>query len=116
MKKALVLTCSALAGGLFAAVVAIITAPPSDAEEAAVPPHCMSTDAMARSLASAYGESVFAAGLSGAGADATLIVITTNPTTGTWTIVERMADGTSCIRASGEDFTPAATVKPGSPI
>ena len=79
-----------------------------------VPVNCSSLDAIQAGLASGYGETVAAYGLSGEGAETSLMVITTNPDTGSWTVIEAMPDGTACVRGAGEGFT-EVEAKKGAP-
>lgn len=70
----------------------------SRAQEQRLP--CAPSGAMDQELKSQYGESIVAGGITGAG----IMYITTNPKTGTFSVLLRRPNGMTCIVAGGEGF------------
>ena len=73
------------------------------ASSAAAQTFCTITSDMLAGLATGYGEHVVGSGISGG----SLMQITANPETGTWTLLASTPDGTSCILAAGTDWSAA---------
>ena len=71
---------------------------------AAAEPKCAPAALLSEGLASSWGETPFAAGVSGEAPHISAMILTVNPDTGTWTILESLPDGTACIRGSGTAF------------
>ena len=67
-------------------------------------PRCAPAAALSEALSSAYGETAVAAGMSGQPPNVTGMILTANPVTGTWTLIESLPDGTACIRGAGDGF------------
>jgi len=63
----------------------------------------------ATQLNAKYGEALRDRGTT----ESTVMEVWTNPTSGSWTILERFADGTSCVRADGENFVTFEPEIPG---
>ena len=74
-----------------------LAAPAAQAEQV-----CMNADEMAAALIDWYGESPVAA------PDENRQQIWASSATGTWTMVRTFSDGSACVLAQGDDWTPAA--------
>lgn len=73
-----------------------------------VPQPCPPSDAMADTLQRQYGETVTAGGVLG---ERQYMYITTNPLTGSFSILATRPDGTACIVLSGKGFALADPAK-----
>ena len=63
---------------------------------------CRSAPEMAEFLAAGYGETPVASGLT---MDGSLLVVFSNPETGSWTVVTVDPSGLACMRSGGGEFT-----------
>ena len=75
----------------------------------AQPSNCAPRDQVVQRLAEGYGESRQAIGL---GANNAVVEVFTSPDTGSWTITVTMANGMTCLVASGQAFETLAEALP----
>lgn len=72
-------------------------------------PQCGARDRVVAELAEAYGETRRALGLA---ANSAVVEVFVSDATGTWTITATLADGTTCLVASGRNWETAGTAAP----
>ena len=70
---------------------------------------CGPTGMVEKRIASQYGESIIGAGVVAGG----LMFITSNPDTGSFTVMLRRPDGQTCVLMGGTGYATQETVKPG---
>ncbi|TNF22190.1 MAG: hypothetical protein EP318_04695 [Rhodobacteraceae bacterium] len=73
--------------------------------------HCAPRAAVVERLAQSYGETRQSIGLGGNNA---VVEVFASQATGSWTITVTMADGTTCLLASGQAFETMAEPLPAS--
>lgn len=76
---------------------------------AQTPMACEATDKLNQRLASEYGESITSAGISPGG----IIYVTSNPESGTFSIILRRNDGQSCILIGGIGYATIEAIQQG---
>ena len=72
-------------------------------------PPCGPRDAVEKRIWTEYGESIIGAGLS----QGSIVYVTENPQTGTFTILIRRPDGTACVMLGGSGWATMDAVTPG---
>jgi hypothetical protein len=73
---------------------------------------CGPTGQVEKRIADQYGESIVGAGVVAGG----VMFLTSNPQTGTFTIMLRRQDGQTCVLMGGNGFATLESIKPGTDI
>jgi hypothetical protein len=74
---------------------------------------CGPTGMVEKRIAEQYGESIVGAGVV---ADGSVMFLTTNPDTGTFTIMLRRKDGLTCVLMGGTGFATQDAIKKGTDL
>ena len=97
---------AALCGGMILALAALAAPREAGAEQR---DNCAPRDRVVKRLADSYGETRQAIGL---GANNALVEVFASQESGTWTITVTMANGVTCLVASGQAYETLAEALP----
>jgi hypothetical protein len=73
---------------------------------------CGPTGQVEKRIHTDYGESIVGAGVVNGG----VMFLTSNPTTGTFTIMLRRQDGMTCVLMGGNGYATLESIKPGTDL
>jgi hypothetical protein len=89
--------------------IAYATAPSRSQD---VPPGCAPRVILEQRIAKDYGESIVGAGVTPVG----VLYVTANPTTQTFSVIVRRADGLACLIGGGKGWATTDPSVPGRPL